>query len=221
MKKIIYMVKINPKLPNNPDNWFLFSGSQFKEYISSNDMTGRYFTCLGGEEHAPEIIIAECTEEKYREWNREYERHKYLRKIEKDPEIIIFLESQILTDNDMRNYEDIYTIDFSSAEDEFIKRYDKHAVRNAVKKLPKRQREVIELTYFFTDILKKTVIEEIFSRRIEIAKSEAKLRGVKKITPNSSAVLTESEVAECMSISRNTVHSLKCDAIKNLKKFLK
>ena len=221
MKRIIYMVKIDPKLPNKPDNWFLFSGSQFKEFISSNNMTGRYFANLGGEEHAPEIIIAECSEAKCREWNREYERHKYLRKIEKDPEIIIFLESQILTDNEMSNYEDIYTIDFSSAEDKFIKRYDKHAVRNAMKKLPKRQREVIELTYFFTDILEKTVIEEIFSKRIEIAENEARSRGVKKITPNSSDVLTEMEVAECMSISRSTVHCLKCDAIKNLKKFLK
>lgn len=215
------MVKIDPSLPNKPDNWFLLSGSQFKEYISSNDMTGRYFTCLGGEEHAPEIIIAECTEEKYREWSREYERHKYLRKIEKDPEIVIFLESQILSDNEMENYEDIYTIDFSSAEDEFIRRYDRQFVRDAVRRLPKRQREVIELTYFFTDILGKTVIEEIISKRIEIAENEARSRGVKKVTPNNTDLLTEEEVAELLAVSQPAVAKTKNKGIENLKKFLR
>ncbi len=219
MKKIIYMVKKDVSLPNQSDNWFLFSGKEFKEYIESHDMTGRYFANLGGEENAPEIFIAECNKEQCRKWTAEYERHKYLRKVEKESNVVVFLESQLSNDGAELSLDDITASDDPLIEDDFIKNYEYQEVRGFLSKLPDRQRQVLELIYFASDVLSSLDIKKIFLNRKIKAESEAKLRGINAISPNNNDVLTEYEVADILLISHQVVHKLKCKGLKNLKNF--
>lgn len=219
MKKIIYMVKKDVSLPNQSDNWFLFSSKEFKEYIESHDMTDRYFANLGGEENAPEIYIAECNKEQCRKWTAEYERHKYLRKVEKESKVVVFLESQLSNDDAELSLDDITASDDPLIEDDYILKFEYEKLKEALKKLPSGQRTVLEHIYFPYEVLSQSQIDDIYSKRIVAAQLEAKVRGMVNIPPNLEARLTETEVAKILSTSRDNVHKKKRNGIKNLKKF--
>ena len=220
MKKIVYMVKKDVSLPNQSDNWFLFSGKKFKEYIESHDMTGRYFANLGGEENAPEIYIAECSKEQCRKWTAEYERHKYLRKVEKESNVVVFLESQLCRDGVELSLDDITASDDSLIEDDFIRNFEYEELRKAMELLPSKQRRALELFYFSNKVLSKDELDNIHLKRIEAARIEAILRGVNRVSPNTNSDLTENEVADLLLITQQVAHKLKCKGLKNLKKVL-
>ena len=83
MRKI-YLVKKNPELPADGNNWLVMNSFEFRNFIQTpegqkrRDRFGQLDACSVDDV----IIIAECGTETAKQWRSEKDRHDYLVSIE-------------------------------------------------------------------------------------------------------------------------------------------
>ena len=85
MKKI-YMVKKNPNMPENEDNWIMMNGFEFAMFMKTEEGQRRKnnFAQLDACSEDDDIYIVECGEERAKEWRSEKYAHDYLRECEEE-----------------------------------------------------------------------------------------------------------------------------------------
>ena len=174
MKKV-YWVK---KDPNNAKDWIEMDGEQFCEFISSPEGKGRYFMDC-------ETYQIEVTPEQYREWRREADHRRYLKKFES--EIEVYSLDNITDDFPLYGeYGEEILIDFSkNTEDEAIHSIDLDLLVKALCFLSDEERWLIE-ELFLRD--KPKVDQEIsdltgIPRRTVAYRKKIILEKLKKVLP--------------------------------------
>lgn len=91
MRKI-YLVKKNPELPADGNNWLVMNSFEFMNFIQTpegqkrRDRFGQLDACSVDDV----IIIAECGAETAKQWRSEKDRHNYLASIEKQSGMTVF-----------------------------------------------------------------------------------------------------------------------------------
>ena len=103
MRKI-YLVKKNPELPADGNNWLVMNSFEFRNFIQTpegqkrRDRFGQLDACSVDDV----IIIAECGTETAKQWRSEKDRHDYLVPIENQSGMTVFsYNTQTTTVNEM------------------------------------------------------------------------------------------------------------------------
>lgn len=106
MRKI-YLVKKNPELPADGNNWLVMNSFEFMNFIQTpegqkrRDRFGQLDACSVDDV----IIIAECGTETAKQWRSEKDRHDYLVSIENQSGITVFsYNTQTTTEDDMLSH---------------------------------------------------------------------------------------------------------------------
>lgn len=104
MRKI-YLVKKNPELPADGNNWLVMNSFEFRNFIQTpegqkrRDRFGQLDACSVDDV----IIIAECGTETAKQWRSEKDRHDYLVSIENQSGMTVFsYNTQTTTEDDSR-----------------------------------------------------------------------------------------------------------------------
>ena len=85
MAKTIYCVRKDPLGPKTEDNWIQMDAKAFKEFRKTKEARNRYFIRMGDDCHEGcDTIIIDVDKEQYDEWRREYDRHRYLARQERN-----------------------------------------------------------------------------------------------------------------------------------------
>lgn len=85
MTKKVYLVRKDPLGPPTEDNWIRMSGKEFHDCQKRGGFKKRYFIRMGDDFHEDsDTIYIEANKEQYDEWRREYDRHRYLAKQERN-----------------------------------------------------------------------------------------------------------------------------------------
>lgn len=107
MRKI-YLVKKNPELPADGNNWLVMNSFEFRNFIQTpegqkrRDRFGQLDACSVDDV----IIIAECGTETAKQWRSEKDRHDYLVSIENQSGMTVFsYNTQTTTEDDMSGEE--------------------------------------------------------------------------------------------------------------------
>ena len=102
MRKI-YLVKKNPELPADGNNWLVMNSFEFRNFIQTpegqkrRDRFGQLDACSVDDV----IIIAECGAETAKQWRSEKDRHDYLVSIENQSGMTVFsYNTQTTTEDD-------------------------------------------------------------------------------------------------------------------------
>ena len=102
MRKI-YLVKKNPELPADGNNWLVMNSFEFRNFIQTpegqkrRDRFGQLDACSVDDV----IIIAECGTETAKQWRSEKDRHDYLVSIENQSGMTVFsYNTQTTTEDD-------------------------------------------------------------------------------------------------------------------------
>ena len=75
----IYLVWKDPSAPKTQDNWKELSAEEYFDFRKSPESKGRYFIRMGDDIYDDcDVIFIEATEEQYKEWQHEREKHRYL-----------------------------------------------------------------------------------------------------------------------------------------------
>ena len=103
MRKI-YLVKKNPELPADGNNWLVMNSFEFRNFIQTpegqkrRDRFGQLDACSVDDV----IIIAECGTETAKQWRSEKDRHDYLVSIENQSGMTVFsYNTQTTTEDDI------------------------------------------------------------------------------------------------------------------------
>ena len=106
MRKI-YLVKKNPELPADGNNWLVMNSFEFRNFIQTpegqkrKDRFGQLDACSVDDV----IIIAECGTETAKQWRSEKDRHDYLVSIENQSGMTVFsYNTQTTTEDDMLSH---------------------------------------------------------------------------------------------------------------------
>jgi hypothetical protein len=88
MAKKVYLIWKDPRAPKTEDNWMELNGKEFREFCKTKASRNRYFIRMGDDVHdGSDIIFIEATKEQYDEWRKDYERHRYLVKLENENQV--------------------------------------------------------------------------------------------------------------------------------------
>lgn len=80
----VYLIWKDPEIGARADNWQYLSGNEFFEFLHSGNAEGRYFIRMKDtdEPKSGEDIWIEATESVYLKWRQEYDRARYVKKME-------------------------------------------------------------------------------------------------------------------------------------------
>ncbi len=90
--KTLFLVKKNPDMPSEEDNWIIMNRYEFALFIQTQEGKKRRqsFEKIMGCDSKDIIIIAECGEETAREWKSDRNRDSYIRKTNMDTGYTVF-----------------------------------------------------------------------------------------------------------------------------------
>jgi|GEM_PF-303862 len=152
MRKI-YLVKKNPELPADGNNWLVMNSFEFRNFIQTpegqkrRDRFGQLDACSVDDV----IIIAECGTETAKQWRSEKDRHDYLVSIENQSGITVFsYNTQTTTEDDMSGEELLVDQDCSVI-DAILKKEEKNTLYAAVAKLSPAEINLMTSLYLCDD----------------------------------------------------------------------
>ena len=108
MRKI-YLVKKNPELPADGNNWIVMNSFEFMNFVKTPDGQKRK-ACFGQLDACSlddVIIIAECGADTAKKWRSEKDSHDYLASFEKQSGVTVFSYNTQTTTEDGLSGEEI------------------------------------------------------------------------------------------------------------------
>ena len=84
MINTIYLVKKDVNKPYSQENWLMMNVKEFNAFVKPPDARGRYFADVGGHEYDDIWYIVECPKENAIKWRKEFNRHYYLKRTERE-----------------------------------------------------------------------------------------------------------------------------------------
>lgn len=148
MRKI-YLVKKNPELPADGNNWLVMNSFEFMNFIQTpegqkrRDRFGQLDACSVDDV----IIIAECGTETAKQWRSEKDRHDYLASVEKQSGVTVFSYNMQTTTEDELSGEEILTDKGCDVAGEVIEKLYLMELQNALSQLNEKERQIITLLY--------------------------------------------------------------------------
>lgn len=148
MRKI-YLVKKNPELPADGNNWLVMNSFEFRNFIQTpegqkrRDRFGQLDACSVDDV----IIIAECGTETAKQWRSEKDRHDYLVSIENQSGVTVFSYNMQTTTEDELSGEEILTDKGCDVAGEVIEKLYLMELQNALSQLNEKERQIITLLY--------------------------------------------------------------------------
>lgn len=127
------------------------SGEQFISFLQSPEGSRRkaFFVRLPAEEEEESTYIIECDPNTAKEWTKEINRHKYLKRVlTEDGYLCVSLFDQVNPDIGVLTWEDaLANPEQLSVEESMILSVEKNSLRKAIKHLTKREYSVVFLLY--------------------------------------------------------------------------
>ena len=140
MAKTSYWIWKDPSAPKTPDNWENLSAKAYREFLQSPESEGRYFIRLGDDLHDnSEVIFIEATCEQYKDWRREHDQRKYLKRQAAGIELI---SADLLVTDDETMISEL-SDDTAMPEEEMMRREGQKAFADAVRELDPEDRELL------------------------------------------------------------------------------
>ena len=142
MRKI-YLVKKNPELPADGNNWIVMSSIEFMNFVKTPDGQKRK-ACFGQLDACSVddvIIIAECGAETAKQWRSEKDRHDYLASVEKQSGVTVFSYNTQTTTEDGLSGEEILTDKGCDVAGEVIEKLYLMELQNALSQLNEKDRK--------------------------------------------------------------------------------
>lgn len=140
MAKASYWIWKDPSAPKIPDNWEKLSAKAYREFLQSPESEGRYFIRLGDDLHDnSEVIFIEATCEQYKDWRREHDQRKYLKRQAAGIELI---SADLLVTDDETMISEI-SDEAAMPEEELMRRERQKAFADAVRELNPEDRELL------------------------------------------------------------------------------
>ena len=123
---------------------FEVSGKEFYDFVNSISKEKRYFIRLTDNLNydQPEII-AETTPEMYKAWKKEYDAHRYLKKLNQEYEVLPLEEEFFNNESESLNNRNTEAM----PEECFLRKYDYQNLKQALESLAPAERELINLLY--------------------------------------------------------------------------
>lgn len=187
MRKI-YLVKKNPELPADGNNWLVMNSFEFRNFIQTpegqkrRDRFGQLDACSVDDV----IIIAECGTETAKQWRSEKDRHDYLVSIENQSGMTVFsYNTQTTTEDDMSG-EKLLVDQDCSVIDAILKKEEKSTLYAAVAKLSPAEINLMTSLYLCDD----PIGQREYARRHGVAVTTINhqltvaLKKLKKMLPN-------------------------------------
>lgn len=147
MRKI-YLVKKNPELPVNGNNWIVMNGFEFMKFIQTPEGRERR-KCFGQLDACSVddvIIIAECGIETAKKWRSEKDSHDYLEAAKKKFGVVVFsYNAQTTAENELSGEELLVDKQCDVAE-EVLRRIQKANVQKSLSSLSSEEKDLI---YFY------------------------------------------------------------------------
>lgn len=146
MSKKIYFVKKDPTCKKEDIEWLQLSGREFYSFTCSPQGKDRYFITLKDDiDYECDEIHIEATYDEYREWQSEYDAHRYLCRIQKDYQT---LSLDVVVGDEGETLHEMIGDDSIPVED-FIAEADLRSRMNmALRNLTTEERFVIDSYYF-------------------------------------------------------------------------
>ena len=145
MRKI-YLVKKNPELPADGNNWIVMNSFEFVNFIKTPDGQKRK-ECFGQLDACTVddvVIIAECGIETAKQWRSEKDRHDYLASIEKQSGMTVFsYNTHTTTENEMSG-EELLADNQCDVVEEVLHRFQKAHIQETLAALLPEERDLIE-----------------------------------------------------------------------------
>ena len=149
--KTVCLVKKNPTMPPSHENWIMMSGEQFIDFLKTPEGNQRkaFFVRLPAEEEDETTIIIECDQATAKEWTKELNRHKYLKRVlVEDGYVCVSLFDHVSNDNEALTWEEtLDNPDQASVEDTTILNIERESLRKAISHLTQREYSIIYLLY--------------------------------------------------------------------------
>lgn len=137
----------NPACNGKNIEWEEMKPRDFFAFMKSDESKGRYFVKLNNDICLEaDVIFIETTEEKYREWYKEFCRHRYINRGKAD-RTILSLDAP-LGEEETGSLYDVIAYEDTSVEEAVISPELLRFLYVAVSSLSKRAREAIEAKYF-------------------------------------------------------------------------
>lgn len=181
MKKI-YMVKKNPNMPENEDNWIIMNGFEFAMFMKTEEGQRRKnnFAQLDACSEDDDIYIVECGEERAKEWRSEKDAHDYLRECEAESGLETVSFNAVNKDGEEINLEDVFADPESDVVAEVIGKVTHEKLIEALKTLSDSDYDLIYHLYLADERL--TAREYAAKMKVcEAAISKKKKRIIKKL----------------------------------------
>lgn len=145
--KTVYMVKKNPSLPDNKDNWILMNIAEFAAFSKTPAAKGRYFADVGGHENSEIWYIVECPKPKAILWESELNRHRYLKRMECESKYKTVSYNLLEVDGEIVNSEDLIADPDCDVVAEVLLKLDIDTLHKALQSLTDDEYELIYQLY--------------------------------------------------------------------------
>jgi RNA polymerase sigma factor (sigma-70 family) len=148
MKKI-YLVKKNPEMPADADNWIEMNSFEFMNFVKTPEGQKRRagFGQIDGCSVDDVIIIAECGIETAKKWRSEKDNHDYLVSVEKESGFKVFsYNTQTTTEGEMTGEELLPDKDCDVA-GEVVEKLFRAELHNALAQLSEKERQIIFMLF--------------------------------------------------------------------------
>ena len=158
MKKL-FLVKKNPELPEGKDNWIVMNGHEFAMFMKTPEGKERRnnFGQLDACDNTDTIIIAECGQEKAKEWRVEKDRHDYLIEAKEKAGYTTFSYHSVETDNgDDLVGDDLICDEVTNVEDTVTTHIMKEKLREAMTYLNGDECHLIEKMFLSDNPMTET-----------------------------------------------------------------
>lgn len=144
MRKI-YLVKKNPELPANGNNWIVMNGFEFMKFIQTPEGRERR-KCFGQLDACSVddvIIIAECGIETAKKWRSEKDSHDYLEAAKKKFGVVVFsYNAQTTAENELSGEELLADKQCDVAE-EVLRSIQKVNIQKSLSSLSSEEKDLI------------------------------------------------------------------------------
>lgn len=162
MKKI-YMVKKNPNMLDNEDNWIMMNGFEFAMFMKTEEGQRRKnnFAQLDACSEDDDIYIVECGEERAKEWRAEKDAHDYLKECEAESGLETVSFNAVNMDGEEINLEDVFADPEIDMVVEVVQKVTLEALLDALIKLSRKNYELIYHLYLSDRPMKEKEYAEI------------------------------------------------------------
>lgn len=145
MKKI-YLVKKNPQMPANENNWIIMDSKEFGLFKETEEgiKRGNDFCRLSGFP-SDDVIIAECDKKTAKQWRVETSRSDYMLQTERELGYMVFSYHGIQSESgEPISGEDLLEDEAVDVEESAIAHIMQEKVRNALMYLSEEDKDLIE-----------------------------------------------------------------------------